>query len=80
MKKVYDEIPDGVETTWDDKLKQNYVEYTSNGNKKQIWIEDEASIKEKISLIKENDLGGVASWRKDLESDNIWSILDEIQN
>ena len=58
-------------------MKQNYVEYTDGNNKKQIWIEDIDSIKSKISLITENNLGGVASWQKDMELDEIWSVLIE---
>ena len=75
MKKTESVIPDGTPKQWNDDLKQNYVEYTDGNNKKQIWIEDIDSIKSKISLITENNLGGVASWQKDMELDEIWSVL-----
>ena len=75
MKKTEAVIPDGTQKQWNDDLKQNYVEYTDGNNKKQIWIEDIDSIKSKISLITENNLGGVASWQKDMELDEIWSVL-----
>ena len=75
MKKTESVIPDGTQKQWNDDLKQNYVEYTDGNNKKQIWIEDIDSIKSKISLITENNLGGVASWQKDMELDDIWSVL-----
>ena len=77
MKKTESVIPDGTQKQWNDDLKQNYVEYTDGNNKKQIWIEDIDSIKSKISLITENNLGGVASWQKDIELDEIWSVLIE---
>lgn len=77
MKKTEAVIPDGTQKQWNDDLKQNYVEYTDGNNKKQIWIEDIDSIKSKISLITENNLGGVASWQKDMELDEIWSVLKE---
>ena len=77
MKKTESVIPDGTQKQWNDDLKQNYVEYTDGNNKKQIWIEDIDSIKSKISLITENNLGGVASWQKDMELDEIWSVLKE---
>ena len=77
MKKTESVIPDGTQKQWNDDLKQNYVEYTDGNNKKQIWIEDIDSIKSKISLITENNLGGVASWQKDMELDEIWSVLTE---
>ena len=77
MKNTDKVIPDGIEKQWDDQLKQNYVEYTENGNKKQIWIEDLDSLKAKISLIQENNLAGIASWQKGMESDEVWRMFQE---
>lgn len=51
-----------------------------NGNKKQIWIEDLDSLKAKISLIKENNLAGIASWEKGMETDQVWKIIKEELN
>ena len=75
MKDIESTIPAGVEKTWDDDLKQNYVEYMEGNNKKQIWIEDIDSLKAKISLIKENNLAGVAAWEKDMETDEVWDMF-----
>ena len=75
MKDIDSVIPAGVEKTWNDELKQNYVEYTDGANKRQIWIEDIESLKAKVSLVKENNLAGVASWQKDMESDDVWQML-----
>ena len=75
MKDIESTIPAGVEKTWDDELKQNYVEYMDGNNKKQIWIEDIDSLKAKISLIKENNLAGVAAWEKDMETDEVWDMF-----
>ncbi len=75
MKNTYSVIPEDANKEWDDKLKQNYVEYNDGDNKKQIWIEDIDSLKEKVSLISENNLGGVASWQKGMESDEVWGML-----
>ena len=75
MKKLNEVIPDGVEKKWDEELKQNYVEYSDGDNKKQIWIEDLESLKAKISLIKENNLAGVASWAKDMETEEVWQLF-----
>ena len=76
MKDIDSTIPDGVEKQWNDELKQNYVEYTDGSDTKQIWIEDEDSLKDKLSLIKENNLGGVASWEKDMEKDDVWDLIN----
>lgn len=77
LKNMYNVIPDGVEKQWDDNLKQYYVEYQDGQYTKKIWIEDEKSLKEKISLIKNNNLAGVASWEKGMETDNFWTFLKE---
>lgn len=80
MKNIDNVIPDGVERKWDDNLKQNYVEYTDKGNKKQIWIEDMESLKAKISLIKENNLAGIGSWQKGMEIEDTWKMIKEELN
>ena len=77
LKNMYNVIPDGVEKQWDDNLKQYYVEYQDGQYTKKIWIEDEKSLKEKISLIKNNNLAGVASWEKGMETNNFWTFLKE---
>ena len=77
LKNMYNVIPDGVEKQWDDNLKQYYVEYQDGQYTKKIWIEDEKSLTEKINLIKNNNLAGVASWEKGMETDNFWTFLKE---
>ena len=77
MKNIDDIIPEGTEKQWDDELKQNYVEYSDGNNTRQIWIEDIDSLKAKVSLIKEHNLAGVASWEKDMETDEFWTMLKE---
>ena len=75
MKDINSIIPAGVTKKWDDELKQNYLEYNDGANKKQIWIEDVDSLKAKISLIKDNNLAGIASWQKGMESDDVWQMI-----
>ena len=70
-------IPSNVSREWDEDLKQYYAEYKEGTYTKKIWIEDEKSLKEKVSLINTYNLGGVASWEKDMESDNFWTFLRE---
>ncbi|MCI8637074.1 MAG: hypothetical protein HFJ36_04425 [Clostridia bacterium] len=77
MKNINKVIPDGTERKWDEDLKQNYAEYTKGGNKKQIWIEDIESLKAKLSLITENNLAGVGSWQKGMETDEVWGVIKE---
>lgn len=77
LKNIDKVIPSDAEKQWDDNLKQYYVEYQDGSYTKKIWIEDEKSLKEKISLIKNNNLAGVASWEKGMETDNFWTFLKE---
>ncbi len=77
MKNINGVIPNNAQKTWDEELKQNYVEYTDGANKKQIWVEDLESLKAKVSLIVENKLAGVASWQKGMESDGVWKMFQQ---
>ena len=81
MKNVDTVIPSDVQRTWDDTLKQNYVEYTQDSVVYKMWIEDEASIKEKVGLVRKYNLAGVASWEKDREKNTIWAVIKaELEN
>mgnify|MGYP002560031550 FL=1 len=77
MKNIDSILPSGVNKQWDDNLKQYYVEYQDGQYTKKMWIEDEKSLKEKINLINSNNLGGVASWEKGMETDDFWTFLKE---
>lgn len=77
IKSIEKVIPKDLGKKWDDNLRQYYVEYTEGSNIKKMWIEDEKSLKEKISLVTEYNLGGVASWAKDMETENFWSFLQK---
>ena len=77
MKNIDSIIPDDAKKEWDESLKQYFVQYEEDGAIYKIWIEDENSIKEKISLIKENDLQGAGFWAKDFEDESIWKIIKD---
>ena len=77
MKDIDRTIPSDVEKQWDDKLKQYYVEYKDGNNLKKMWIEDLKSLKEKVSLISKYKLGGLASWEKGMETDDVWNLFKE---
>ena len=77
MKNIDKELPDDVTKTWDDELKQYYVEYESGSSIKKIWIEDLKSIEEKVSLVNKYNLAGVAAWEKDQELEGTWELIKE---
>ncbi len=77
MNEIQETIPQNASKTWADNLKQNYVEYEEDGTKYKIWIEDIESLKAKISLISEYNLGGIAAWEKGMETDEVWQVIKD---
>lgn len=78
MKDVDTLIAGKPEKQWNELTRQNYVEYKQGQNTCKIWIEDLASIKEKLLLVNEKELAGVAFWEKDRESEEVWDLVNEI--
>ena len=77
MKDV-DNVVKGRDTSWNETTRQDYLEYTQGKNTYKMWIENINSIKEKLKLVIEKDLAGVAFWEKDRESNEVWQLIDEI--
>lgn len=77
MKNIEKKLPDDVTKTWDDTLKQYYVEYKSGSSTMKMWIEDLESIKAKVSLVSKYDLAGVAAWEKDQELNAVWEVINK---
>ena len=75
MKSVEEVLPNGVNKQWNEDLKQYYVEYTKDGKTYKMWIEDETSLRHKVSLVKQYNLAGVAAWEKDRETNSVWSMI-----
>ncbi len=69
-------IPNNVEKQWDEELKQYYIEYKSGSDTIKMWIEDGTSIAAKVSLVTKYGLAGTSCWRKDMETSNIWSVIN----
>lgn len=80
MKAVNDVLPKDVTKNWNDELKQNYVEYAKDGATYKMWIEDEESIRAKVSLVSQYNLAGTAAWAKDRENKEIWTVIKEELN
>lgn len=65
----------GAEPVWDEETHQYYVEFEYEGSTYQMWMEEERSIEEKMQLIKQYNLSGVASWRLGYERSSIWDVI-----
>lgn len=61
---------------WNDTLGCYYVEYSKDNATYKMWLEDEKSIEEKMKLIYEADVAGVAAWKLGLERSSVWNIIE----
>lgn len=81
MRDMFDVLPENQVATWDEELKQYYVEYEENGKKYKMWVENEKSVGEKINLANQYNLAGIAFWEKDRETnDDFWTFVKEQLN
>ena len=65
----------GMEAAWDEKTSQNYAEKKADGTTYRIWVEDAASIEEKMKVVRELSIAGVAEWKLGLETQDIWDVI-----
>lgn len=67
----------GMDTYWDTEVGQTVATLEGDDALYTIWLEDDQSIAEKMKLIQEYDLAGVAAWKLGLESDSVWSVISQ---
>lgn len=65
----------GMDVYWDEKAGQNVATYEGEDALYTIWVEDEQSIAEKMKLVQEHDLAGVAEWKLGFERASIWPVI-----
>lgn len=65
----------GLEKYWDKENSQNYAEMQAEDGYYQVWLEDAASIEEKMKLIQSYGLAGVAEWKLGFEQPEIWDVI-----
>ncbi|MDE6312923.1 MAG: chitinase [Lachnospiraceae bacterium] len=66
-----------VEAGWNEECAQFYAEYELEGATYKIWMENEISIEEKMKLIQENHLAGVAEWKLGLQKNTVWDVINK---
>lgn len=67
----------GVEVYWEKETAQNYGELLTDNGTQKIWLEDEQSIEEKMKLIEQYELAGVASWKLGFERADVWNVISQ---
>ena len=65
----------GMDTYWDEEAGQNVASVEAEDGIYTIWVEDEQSIGEKMKLIQENQLAGVAEWKLGFERASVWPVI-----
>jgi spore germination protein YaaH len=65
----------GAEAKWDDTYGCYYAEYKKDGVTYRMWQEEEKSIEEKMKVIYEAEVAGVAAWKLGLEKESIWDVI-----
>lgn len=69
----------GVQPAWNEETGTNYVYYEKGKSRYMIWLEDADSIKQKLKVANDNNIGGIGCWKLGLENSEIWSVLDEFK-
>ncbi len=71
----------GITTVYDEDAGQNYAEYKEGNLTYKLWIEDKDSIKRRAELVNKYNLAGITGWRKGLETEDVWPIIEQtLQN
>ena len=60
---------------WLEDAGQYYGEIEKNGVIYKMWLEDEASIEQKLKLMQKYKLAGAAFWSSDLDNNSIWEVI-----
>jgi len=64
-----------LEAKWDDANGCYYVEYVKDGATYRMWQEEDTSIEEKMKVIYNADVAGVAEWKLGLEKPSVWDVI-----
>lgn len=75
VEKLIDEL--ALDVGWNEECAQFYTEYEVDGVLHKIWIENNISIEEKMKLIQENNLAGVAEWKLGFQKNNVWEVINK---
>ncbi len=67
----------GVSASVDESTGQNYAEYTENGMTYQVWLEDAGSVGERMQVMQNHSLAGIASWAAGYETEDIWQVIQQ---
>ena len=67
----------GMDVFWDETTGQNVAIAETEDAIYTIWVEDEQSIAEKMKLVQENQLAGIAAWKLGFERASVWPVISQ---
>ena len=76
MKSINKVVSDyGMMIDFDEETGQKYARAEANGVVYEMWIEDYASMENKLIAVQERALAGVAAWRLGYEEQAVWELI-----
>ena len=76
MKSIDTAVSDyGMVIDYDESTGQKYARAEADGAVYEMWIEDFASMENKLIAVKERDLAGIAAWRLGYEEQAVWELI-----
>lgn len=81
-KEYLQKYPESTVVTWNGELGYNYGYYNSalNGVTYSMWLEDKESVAAKLELMNQYDLAGVALWKLQQETSDVWPAISAYMN
>lgn len=70
----------GASVVWDDLTKHNYATWEESPKIYKMWIEDQDSIREKLNVMKQYNLAGIAAWKLGIEEPEVWEEISNYVN
>ncbi len=64
-----------AEPVWDEAYGSYYAEYEKDGTVYRMWQEEDKSIEEKLKVIYDADVAGIAAWKLGLEKESTWNVI-----
>lgn len=66
----------GYDIRWSEDYQEPYYTYwSSQGYKREVWFENEATLQMKIDLVKRYNLAGICIWRLGFEDRQFWDTI-----
>lgn len=68
----------GYDIKWSDKYQEPFYIYSGEGGlTREVWFENEATLQNKIDLVKKYNLSGMCIWRLGFENEAFWNVINK---